>query len=67
MPGENANPNINAAKTIAFTYNLLGHRELFLDEFNIEDSTDKAQKLCSLVDKTNVMVRFEANFFHEFD
>lgn len=65
MPGEEIPPNLNAAETIAFVYNMTGKRSQFLDQFPVPSSTDKVQKFCDTSDSTNISIRIDATFFPE--
>lgn len=65
MPGEEIPPNLNAANALAFDYNLTGKRKQFLDQFPVENSTDKVQKLCDTTDGTNVSIRYDNTLYPE--
>ena len=65
MPGEEIPPNLNAANTIANTFNITGRRDQFLDQFPIDASTEKVQKFCSTIDKSNLSIRYDNTLFPE--
>ncbi|MCK5565393.1 MAG: hypothetical protein KAJ07_09120 [Planctomycetes bacterium] len=65
MPGEEHPPNLTAAETIAYAYNIMGNRDWFLDQFPVTASTDKVQKFCDVRDNSNVSIRFDNTLFNE--
>ena len=65
MPGEEIPPNAGAAISLAFTFNIIGDRKQFLDQFPVENSTDKVQKFCDTTDATNLSIRYDNTQFPE--
>ena len=63
MPGEEIPPNMDAARAIAYSFNFMGERGFFLDQFPVDASTDKVQKFCDTVDSTNISFRFDETLY----
>lgn len=65
MPGEEVPPNFTAAQALAYTYGIVGKRDMFLDQFPVIGTDDKVQKFCNTQDKSNLAIRFDSTFFNE--
>ena len=65
MPGEETPPNLNFANAFAYDADFLPGIDFFLDQFPVEDSTDKVQKFCNVPLGINVSVRYDNTLFPE--
>ena len=63
MAGEEVPPNFVAAEFIAFTSNVTGKRNQFIDQFPVSASTDKVLKFANTQDATNISFRFDNTKF----
>lgn len=63
MPGEEVPPNFVAANAIAFTFNLTGRRDQFLDQFPVIGSNNKVQKFADKSDATNISFLYDDTKF----
>ena len=65
MPGWDTDPNVDAAETLAFGFDLFGDRETTFGQFPVEDSTDKVDNFFEQTDGTNISIRFDNTKFPE--